>query len=695
MALSHHQAGRMQDAEALYRAVLLVQPNHPDANHNLGILAVQTQRLNEALPLFNTALKANPASVQYWLSYIDALIEAGERQVAAQMLALGRAHGLDGAKVNALEARLEQLAQRVSFGTAPGPDDNADAGQKDKGLKKKSRETVSRTGNRAPGREEIDTLVSLFNQGRFPETEALARSLTERFPDFADGWKLLAVALRQQMKAAEALVPAQKAVSLLPRDAESHANLGNVLKDLGDFQAADASYLRALSIKPDYAEAHANLGSLLRAQNRLAEAEVSLRRAVKFKPGLAAAQSNLGNVLFDLGKLDDALACFTRAVELRPDFAEAHYHIGNTLVAMREAAPPGVQTDADSRQVALERALACFQRALQIRPNFPDVQYALALLYLLMGDLDKGWKGYESRWAKTLNPPLWRNFRAPLWDGSDLTGKRILIWGEQGIGDELLWAGMFQEVIDRAGQCVIECTPKLLPLLVRSFPRAKVVARADVPHPATREEFDYQCPAGSLARWLRPTLESFPAENRYLVADPARVAYWKSRLALLGPGPKIGFGWRSGKSGGGRDLNYTTLEEWGPIFTVPDVHFVNLQYGDCADELDEARRRFGVPLHVFEEVDLFNNLDEAAALTAAMDLVIPGATATLSVSAALGVPTLLMLFSTVGWATLGTDHMPWCPEMRCFTRKWNEPWDEAIRQVAHEVAMLADKSRKA
>jgi hypothetical protein len=277
-------------------------------------------------------------------------------------------------------------------------------------------------------------------------------------------------------------------------------------------------------------------------------------------------------------------------------------------------------------------------------------------------------------------------FHPPYWAGESLVGKSILVWGEQGIGDEIMFASMFTEIIAHADRCIIECAAKLVPLFARSFPDAQVIPKTDPPHPATQTGIDYQCAAGSLAQWLRPNLECFPQQNSFLIPNPARVTYWKKRLAELGSGPKIGFCWRSSLKTGERTLHYTTLDQWGSIFTTSGVHFINLQYDECSAELNEARQRFSVPLHTFSEVDMYNDLDETAALIQALDLVVSAPTSVYTIAASLGVNTWLMT-SGVAWFTHGTHHSPWYPTLRFFNRQWNQPWNEIIGQISEQLKL--------
>lgn len=203
-AVTHHRAGQFHDAEKLYLAILEVDPQHPDANHNLGILEVHGKRLAASLSHFAAALAANPASEQYWLSYIDALIQAGLTDDARQVLALGWQHGLQGEAVEALALRLP-----VDNPEQPAPEPVTAKRAKPETPAKPVRKANTRRGAR-PGNAEVDALGVLFNQGRFQEMETAARKLTVRFPKNGPGWKALGAALQQQGRDAEALGAAAK-----------------------------------------------------------------------------------------------------------------------------------------------------------------------------------------------------------------------------------------------------------------------------------------------------------------------------------------------------------------------------------------------------------------------------------------------------------------------------------------------------
>ncbi|MDD5298852.1 MAG: tetratricopeptide repeat protein, partial [Rhodocyclaceae bacterium] len=361
-AVAHHQAGQLQEAGELYRAILQTDPGHPEANHRMGMLAVQMEQPEAGLSYLMAALDADPARGQYWLSYIDALFQAGQLEAAREVLELARRQGLEGDAVDALAARMEGGAQaavqvkaesqHVPEGTQPArPDESAG---------KSATHQANRPSQPSP--QEIDTLVSLFTAGRYAEAASLAQNMTLRFPLHEFGWKMLGVVFKQMRRSAEALAPMQKAVAMSPGDAQAHCNLGVILQDMGRMNEAEASYRRALQVKPDFAEAHYNLSNTLKELGRLIEAEASCRRALQIKPDYADAHYILGNILHDQDQLDEAEVSLRRALEINPHFAEAHGNLGVILQA----------------QNRLDEAEASYRRALQIKPDLATAHYNLS-----------------------------------------------------------------------------------------------------------------------------------------------------------------------------------------------------------------------------------------------------------------------------------------------------------------------------
>ena len=364
-AIACHQAGRLNDAERLYRGILQVDQNHADVNFNLGVLSVQMKQPAAGLPHFITALNADPTRRQYWLGYIDALLQSDKPEDAREVLELARQYGLDGDEIDVLAGRARAQIEEQSNVKTLHADRKTPVQQ---GSQKKAKQKFDR--NKHPAPEEINALILLFNEGRLAEVVDIARKMTMRYPLYGFGWKALGTSLRQTGKRPDALAAMQKAVRLMPGDAETHSNLGLVLNDMNRLDEAEASYLRALQIKPDYAEAHSNLGTLLHDKKHYSDAEIHLRKAISLNPHLAEAHYNLANTLKEMERLVEAEASYRQAIQIRPDYAEAHNNMGVVLMLVNR----------------LDEAEASCRQAIKINPAFA---WAHNNLGIILNDLKR------------------------------------------------------------------------------------------------------------------------------------------------------------------------------------------------------------------------------------------------------------------------------------------------------------------
>ena len=285
-----HKEGKLQDAERLYRAILQSQPLHPDANHNLGLIAVSVNKAEAAIPLFKTALEANPKIEQFWLSYIDALIKEQQFENAKQVFEQAKTQGVSEEKLNVLETQLTPTAQLNEPNLAV-QSKSLSLSQKRKKLaeQKKRKKKVTKQNLKAnnPSQKQLVSLLEHYQNGRFNDAEKLATSISHEFPSHNFSWKILGAVFKATGRNSEAVNANQTAVALSPQDAEAHSNLGITLKELGRLDEALASYTQAIALKPDYAEAHINLGITLQELGRLDEALASYNQAIALKPDYA------------------------------------------------------------------------------------------------------------------------------------------------------------------------------------------------------------------------------------------------------------------------------------------------------------------------------------------------------------------------------------------------------------------------
>jgi len=417
-----HKEGKLEEAERLYRAILQSQPEHPEANHNLGVIAVSVNRADVALTLFKTALEANPKIEQFWLSYIDALIKEKHFENVKLVIEQAKTQGVAKEKLNILETQLTPTAH-VNEPKLAVQNKSLSLSQKRKKLAEQKKQKKAKKQNLkaiSPSESEIKNLLEHYQNGRFSNAEKLATSITQKFPKHQFAWTVLGAVLKQTGRVIDALTALRKSVELAPQDAAAHSNLGVTLTELGRLDEAEASCTQAIALKPDYAEAYNNLGNSLQRLGRLDEAEASYTQAIELKPDFAEAHSNLGNTLKELGRLDEAEKSFTQAIVLKPDFAEAHSSLGNThkeLGKLDEAEASCKQAIALKPDYAeahnnlgitlqelgrLDEAEANCKQAIALKPDFADAHNNLGAVLCMMGDIDSGLEAFRK--AENIDP---------------------------------------------------------------------------------------------------------------------------------------------------------------------------------------------------------------------------------------------------------------------------------------------------
>jgi tetratricopeptide (TPR) repeat protein len=516
-------------------------------------------------------------------------------------------------------------------------------------------------------------------------------------------------ALQQDGRIEEAKMAFGAVLAGDPDHATARTHLGNILCTEGRLAEAIECHRRALAAAPRSPQIWANLGVALERDRRPDEAVDAFQRAVVLLPGYVAAWSNLALSLCSLDRQEAAIACADRALLLDPNWIDAHLNRGLALRALgrvREAgaslqraldiAPDHPEALADFGKALtelgyFEGATSCLERALSLKPDSAEAHMGLAVVSLLRGDLARGWREYEWRWRgpAVIEPDMPDPSDATRWDGiEDLAGKTLLVWAEQGVGDAVIFGSALADIIGRTGRVVLAVAPKLVVLFARSFPAASVVSNSS-PIPG----HDRHLPMGSLFGVARPDLGSFAKTPRaYLRADPGRIAAWRDRLGALG-GPTVGLCWRSSLVSVERQRHFFhDAGDLGPILVVPGIRFVNLQSGPVDRDIDLIHRRFGVTLHRFPEVDLFDDIDESAALISALDLVISAPTMTGVLAGALGVPSWLFHLRRVHWSDFDTGRLPWQPAVTLFQRNWDEPWAPVTRAMAEALAARAARA---
>lgn len=506
------------------------------------------------------------------------------------------------------------------------------------------------------------------------EAEKAFRAALVLKPDYFKAWFNLGNARERRQRHREAAAAFARAVALEPAVPDARTNLSDALSAIGDLAGALTQQRAAVALRPDDANAHYNLGVVLQQSAKYEEAELAYRDALRRRPDHVGAWNNLGGVLRRLKRPDKAAACHRIALAFRPDFLEAYYNLGNALQRMGRNA----------------EAEIIYLRVLARNADLATATHNLGMLSLINGDLARGWEGYEKRFqAKEARP--WRRPPLPRWNGEPLNGRRLLVWREQGVGDEILFSSCYPQLAALDGAVVVECEPRLLSLLADAFPKLTFRPQSctlDGEETLSDLGADLHCPAGSLPRLLRRQLADFPASGPWLKPNAVLAARWRTRVSALGRGLKIGVCWRSQLGGDGRDASYTALPDWRPLFDAPSVRLVNLQYDECAAEIEAAQARFGCTIHRWPDLDLKNDFAATAALIANLDLVITVATSVGELAAALGTPTW-RIGGDNDWSSLGTACRPWYAAMRLWRPKPGESLPGVLARAAAGLRLMA------
>jgi len=503
-------------------------------------------------------------------------------------------------------------------------------------------------------------------------------------------WYVLGIAREKAGDFASSVSAYESALRLIPDQTIVANDLGRLAFRMGMHQQAEKLFRHFIAAHPGHAEAINNLTCAVRAQQRYDEAIAILKPVLMAEQDNAMLWNTMGSVVAEQGDYATARVFFEEAVRLQPGFFKARYNLGNCLLMLNE--PQGALEACDR---ALEAVLAEDERQMMLM--------ARSTILAGLGRLGEAWDDYECRTHPSFADVTYFLIDRPRWrPGDELAGKTLLVVGEQGLGDEILFANPLGELIRDLGpdgRLVLAVERRLVELFRRGLPQAQVSAHitgAIGVRPARRvgDEIDLSgvdlwTPMGSLLRAYRREVADFPSDPPPCIApDPARVAHWREFLSAL-PGRKVGILWKSNSTRDARHRYFAAFDDWGPVLAQPGVTFVNLQYGDCAEELAHAKARFGVDIWQPPRVDLKQDLDEVAALCAAVDLVVGFSNATLNIAAACGAPTWLIIIPGA-WTRLGlTDRFAWYPQARVFDLGQFGDWGPVMSEVAEALEEFA------
>lgn len=448
-----------------------------------------------------------------------------------------------------------------------------------------------------------------------------------------------------------------------PRDFDALHMMGVIHAMQGQAEMAIPLLSKALAVKKNNPFVYFNLARALIDVGRHEEALPHHRKATELAPGHAAAWLNYGKSLFELERIGESITAFDQALRIQPDYAEALNNKGRALTELGR----------------IPESIACFQQAISHQPGLTDAHWNLALERLKLGEFAPAWNDFEFRWdTEGYTKPAWAA-QKPDWQGAASTTP-LLLWGEQGIGDQILYGSILPELAALPQKKHVALDQRLIPLFARAMPGFEFVDLAMV---SDDLGFAEHLPLGSLPRLFRPDLPSFAsARSPYLQADAERTGELRRKITrsdqLI-----CGISWHSKREKIGACKRLPLAQLLTPLAS-PGLHFVDLQYGDTAAERQALQHEHGIEVQHLDEVDNFHDIDGLAALIQACDVVITTSNSTAHLAGALGKTTMLLLPLGKGqfwyWAEI-EGRVPWYPSIRAFRQQEPGKWSEPLRAI--------------
>lgn len=637
-------------------------------------------RLAEAQAAYVRITQLDPVDVESWL--MRAAIEAELGMVEGALTCCQSVHELDPANAEAysmrgrllaalgkMEGALAALTQAVGLDPKDGDAWNVLAGiHLKQGRFAEAAHAAEKATRLLPQLVEAHANLgnALSGLGRLEDARgACIRAVTL---DSRNGlaWGSLALAYERMENWPEARGAYLKMLECMPGNLGGMLGLGRVQCASGEFEAAEQVLSQALARFPNEAEVHRVLGALQSGKGNEQQAEYHLREAIGLNRRGVAARVDLGNLLQRQQRYQEAGHCYVQALAVDAHNPDVYFNLGVC----------------EQRQGHLEAALDNFDRAIAVRPEFVEAHWYKSFICLLLGDYEHGWEEYEWRLKQKQN--VVRPFGKPVWDGSSLQGRTILVHDEQGYGDTFQFVRYLPMVKAKGGRVVFECHAKLSPVLRGAKGYDEIVERVAIDR-LPEVEFDTHIPLLSLPRIFHTGWDNVPAALPYIDADPQRVAHWRDRVSKDVATLKIGIAW-AGSANHTNELNRSCpLSAFEAIATLPGVSLYSLQKGPGSEQAEASE--LGMRLvRVDKELDLGERFVDTAALMVNLDLIITIDTSIAHLAGALGCPVWTLLCANPDWRWGQSGERPlWYPQMRLFRQREPGDWTAVMARVCEAL----------
>ena len=499
--------------------------------------------------------------------------------------------------------------------------------------------------------------------GRYEHAITTLEKLLIDDPTNTEYLLLMGEALMRNEQFSQAVQFFAKVVETDNKNIRALNNFGAALVRNRQLEEARDILLYALELAPDSIDLYTNLGSVYQGLNQPEKSLKVAFKVIELNPSWFMAYNNLGCALGDLLIINDAKEAYRTAIALNSNYIPSYINLAQLEI----------KSGNHSKGVELYEAALISKNITNGEKEL--VKYYLSHSYLYLGDLNRGWEYYDYGFCDLLPTGAYRSkrkFIQPQWHGNVNEEKTILIWGEQGLGDEIFFSTCLSDIHKTNLNIILECDARLISIFQRIYPKFKIrAALLDSKWTSVNTDFDQHIAIGSLPKYFRREINDFKNKTSLWIADSLKSNFIKNKLFPYRNKILIGICWRSVKLSIERNTNYTALQDWEPLLRNPDYQFVNLLHGDCEQEIADVEKLFDIKILRWSDIDLKNDLETVLALVSELDCVASVGTAVCTISAAAGIPTLLL--AQRSWDLLGQNNFyPWFDSVIPFVVEPNE-----------------------
>jgi len=512
----------------------------------------------------------------------------------------------------------------------------------------------------------------LYDLKRYQEALAYYEKITQIEPDNIIAWLNKAHTLCLLGRPKESLSQLNKLIEIQPNLGKAWIERGLVYFQIENYEEAIKQYSQALIIDPNSIDANINMGVALNKINRHDESSRFFEKAIRINPSSEVAWCNNGVNLYKKKEYKKAIESLDYAININSRYSEAWFNKGSILNELTH----------------YEEAFVCLDKAIQIEPEYADAHFNQAYVLFRKGEFFKGWNKYEWRWKTQKQINTCPTLKKPKWKGEKKEGT-LFIWAEQGIGDQILFSSVFNELEKYPQKKIISLDRKLIELFSRSFPNFIFIDRT---LPLNDQDYDEQIPIGDVPKFFRKSCFDFKkTKHPYLVTDDKKNNKYTEIIGISTEKILCGLALKSHSQEYGV-IKSIPLDCMNLIFKSNKIDFIDLQYkknNEILNTIDNIK----IKLKSLPDIDLYNDIDSLASVIDACEVIITCSNSIAHLAGALNKKTLLLLPQNMAtlwyWQTFNGENL-WYPSIKIFKQEQDCSWVAPVKALQNYLESLVN-----